>query len=255
MGIPFALSPLVDFLSREDADCLMTTRSDYPFPRGMGQLYEFTEPDIRRAVSAGGDVLDVGCGEGILAPLLFEEGAKRVVGFDISPDIIDVARQCWRKPEFLVGDAEDASFMAGLGKYDLVLVRNTFHHFHDKQRFLRLAPTLLKAGGTFLLIDLDHESNFSFAGVGATHLRFCCTHGLRTSLNLLAKTRLFLNKAMREHRQQDRNLLRQQGWFTSGQVERRLKEALPKVVYRRTGGILGYGGAYVATLRQEEITS
>lgn len=230
-------------------------RSHYPFPRGIGQLYEFTEPHIASEVPAGGEVLDVGCGEGTLVPLLLAAGAKRVVAFDISPEIIEVASQKHPGAEYLVGDAEDEQFTGRLGQYDLVLMRNAFHHFQEKERFVRLVPSLLKKDGTFLLIDLDYESNFVLWGVLATHLRFFFTHDPRDSIKLLAKTRMFLGKAMREHRRLDRRLLKQQGWFKATAIEGRLKKIHPRIAYRRIGEILRHGGAYIARLRKVEIAS
>jgi 2-polyprenyl-6-hydroxyphenyl methylase/3-demethylubiquinone-9 3-methyltransferase len=37
-------------------------------------------------------VLDAGCGPGIMAGYLINSGARKVVGFDVSPSMIDLAR-------------------------------------------------------------------------------------------------------------------------------------------------------------------
>ncbi len=227
-------------------------RVHYPFPRGVGQLYDFTEAHIAAVVPLGGEVLDVGCGEGTLVPLLWKAGARHVVAFDISSKIIEVAKERYPGSRYLVGDAEDDQFMRALGRYDLIVVRNTFHHFENKDAFLMRALGLLNRGGTLLLIDLDYESNFSFLGACATHLRFILTHPAWTSLKLISSTRFFLGKAMREHRYHDRRLLTQQGWYTAKGVQRQLKKLYPDISYRRVGDFLGCGGAYIALKRRAE---
>lgn len=220
----------------------------YPFPEGLAKLYDFTEPLIKAAIPADGNVLDIGCGDGTVARFMLQEGASRVVAFDISDKAIKIAKSNNPGPEYKVGDAEDSRFMKGLGRFDLVLARNTFHHFVDKERFLRAAPDLLNYGGTFLLIDLDYESNFAFFGALATHARFALTHLPLDSFRLLSRTRIFLGRSMREHRLRDRQLLTRQGWFKARDVERNLRQELPGAKYFRCGSLLGYGGAYVASL-------
>ena len=66
------------------------------------------------APRAGDDILDVGAGQGVLAPLILGPGAQ-YTGIDVSPALIQRARQ--RRPRvarFLVGDARRLDLVAAL---------------------------------------------------------------------------------------------------------------------------------------------
>ena len=66
------------------------------------------------APRAGDAILDVGAGQGVLAPVLLERGA-RYTGLDISPALIERARQRRsRAARFLVGDARRLDLVGAL---------------------------------------------------------------------------------------------------------------------------------------------
>jgi SAM-dependent methyltransferase len=220
-----------------------------PYPAGLPELYAFTEPTILQAAKGRCRLLDVGCGEGHLARLLSERAHCSVVAFDVNPTVL--AEACERNPgpTYLLGDAEDASFRAGLGLFDLILVRNVFHHFEDKEGFLKDVPHLLSPGGVLLLLDLDRESNYDPRGVLATHLTAIAKMGLWRGLKLMWRTRLFLAPLMRAHRREDIRRLMRQGWFTRSQVEDQLAHRLPGAHVRRLDGIGRWGGCYAVTWR------
>jgi magnesium-protoporphyrin O-methyltransferase len=77
----------------------------------------------------GARVLDAGCGAGPMSVALAERGAE-VVGVDISPALLDVARR--RTPEallprirYLAGDMLDA----GHGRFDYVMAMDSLIHY------------------------------------------------------------------------------------------------------------------------------
>lgn len=77
----------------------------------------------------GARVLDAGCGAGPMSVALAERGAE-VVGVDISPALLDVARK--RTPEallprirYLAGDMLDA----GHGRFDYVMAMDSLIHY------------------------------------------------------------------------------------------------------------------------------
>jgi cyclopropane fatty-acyl-phospholipid synthase-like methyltransferase len=62
-------------------------------------------------------VLDIGCGSGYFCSLMLQAGAKRVIGVDISPDIVKRAQHRFEKSgvhresfEFVVGSVTDSDF-------------------------------------------------------------------------------------------------------------------------------------------------
>lgn len=97
--------------------------------------------------------LDVGCGTGSFSRLLAER-AGRVVALDLSPRMIEIAKERSRKYsniEFEVADAtkwEHAS-----EQFDCVVSIAMLHHVAAEEMLLTMRR-LLKAGGTLAILDL-----------------------------------------------------------------------------------------------------
>jgi SAM-dependent methyltransferase len=104
---------------------------------------------------AGKRVLDLGCGSGDLTVLLALAGA-RVIGVDLSPGMVDVAR---RRVQSFVPDAE-AEFAAapaeqlplGDGSVDVILGRFILHHL-DVPRAAKECARVLAPGGQALFVE------------------------------------------------------------------------------------------------------
>ena len=100
-------------------------------------------------------VLDVACGPGIVACAAASH-ARHVTGIDLTPAMIDQARERQRKAgldniSWQVGDAtrlpfEDATF-------DVVLTRYSFHHIPDPAAALREMTRVCQRGGRVVVID------------------------------------------------------------------------------------------------------
>lgn len=76
------------------------------------------------AASHHGDAADLGCGPGYITQHLSEHGLS-VVGYDISPALIDEARRAYSELQFHVGDftaleAHDGSFGGIVSRYSLI---------------------------------------------------------------------------------------------------------------------------------------
>ena len=99
------------------------------------------------------DLLDVGCGTGLMIELLARECPNlRCTGLDLTPKMIEVAR-AKRLPnaEFLVGDSENLPFAAE--SFDAVICANSFHHYPNPQKFFDGAARVLRPGGRLILRD------------------------------------------------------------------------------------------------------
>ena len=97
--------------------------------------------------------LDVGCGTGSFSRLLAER-AGRVVALDLSPRMIEVARErSKRYPniEFEVADA--TRWVPGGEQFDCVVSIAMLHHVAIDEMLAKMA-SLLKAGGTLAILDL-----------------------------------------------------------------------------------------------------
>ncbi|WP_030266137.1 class I SAM-dependent methyltransferase [Streptomyces sp. NRRL B-24484] len=99
-------------------------------------------------------VLDLGCGTGSLSLLLARQG-HHVTGVDLAPAMIDRARAklaaAGLEAAFHVGDAGDPP--ARPGGYDALLSRHLVWTLPDPPAALRHWVSLLRPGGTLLLVE------------------------------------------------------------------------------------------------------
>ncbi len=97
-------------------------------------------------VSAGKDILDVGCGTGNLIPDYLKRNVSSVTAIDISPRMAEIAREKFDHPNVTVlcGDAEK---MITEKLFDCIVVYNAFPHFADQEGLIRHLASLLKSGG------------------------------------------------------------------------------------------------------------
>lgn len=65
---------------------------------------------VRDRVPVGGDVLDLGCGNGIPASQWLSDNGFRVTGVDLSDTMVDRARELVPEAKFLCGDITEVDF-------------------------------------------------------------------------------------------------------------------------------------------------
>jgi ubiquinone/menaquinone biosynthesis C-methylase UbiE len=108
---------------------------------------------------AGADVLDIGCGSGVFARYLAEQGAN-VVAADFSPRAIEYARKTMlkdvRNARAIVADVHDLPFCDE--SFDLTVCSSTLEHVVDPDRALSEMVRVTKSGGTFLLLMPNYMS-------------------------------------------------------------------------------------------------
>lgn len=104
---------------------------------------------------AGARLVDAGCGPGLVAAAFLEAGF-RVVGVDLSPEMIERARKrcgfAGDSAQFLVGSIHDAD-VGALGPFDGAYSRYVLHHVLDPRAFLKRQVDLVGAGGIVALCD------------------------------------------------------------------------------------------------------
>jgi SAM-dependent methyltransferase len=116
---------------------------------------------------AGKSVLDLACGNGTYTRNYRLGGAARVVGIDISEQMIALARKDEaadpRGIEYLVGDVRDPG---KLGEFDLVTATFLLHYAASREELLgmcRRAYENLRRGGRFVTLNQNglrwHELN------------------------------------------------------------------------------------------------
>lgn len=125
-------------------------------------------------VSAGTDVLDVGCGTGVLIGDYLARGVRSVTAIDLSPEMTRLAREKFPQENVTVlcGDVETAAFSR---RFDCVMVYNAFPHFPDPERLIAVLAGLLKPGGALTVAHgMSREAvDRHHAGPASVH-----SHGL-----------------------------------------------------------------------------
>ena len=98
-------------------------------------------------------VLDIACGEGYGANLIAQT-AQRVVGVDISQEVIDFTKEHYSKDNliFLQGSVDQIP-IEGHEKFDVIVSFETIEHVNEElqQDFLKEVKRLLKSDGIFIV--------------------------------------------------------------------------------------------------------
>jgi len=101
------------------------------FGTGLHETTRLCIRQLKKYVKQGNDVLDIGCGSGILAMLALKFGAKYVVGTDLDPCAIEATHENMKRNELATTQyevingniIEDSKVQdtVGYAKYDIVL--------------------------------------------------------------------------------------------------------------------------------------
>ena len=107
-------------------------------------------PDIKDKM-----ILDLGCGDGGMSRYFAENGAKRVLGLDISNNMIKLAKSKTQQAnvEYIVGEMENISKLNE--KFDIVFSSLAFHYVEDFEKLMADISGLLKPNG-ILLFSQEH---------------------------------------------------------------------------------------------------
>ncbi|MDL2273865.1 class I SAM-dependent methyltransferase [Oscillospiraceae bacterium OttesenSCG-928-G22] len=97
----------------------------------------------------GKTVLDAACGTGVLVPHLLSAGAARIVSLDLSPNMIEAAKQNYSDPRvrFVAGDLFDCSECG----FDTVFLYSAYPHFLKKEKLFAHIRSLLAPSGRFVI--------------------------------------------------------------------------------------------------------
>jgi predicted TPR repeat methyltransferase len=129
------------------------------------------------APQAALEILDAGCGTGWCGPLL-RPYARRLTGVDLSPSMLDRARDRQVYDQLIEGELT-AHLQETVECYDLVTAADTLVYFGDLQPVLAAAAGALRPRG-FLIFTVERASDEDSVGPGFSlqhHGRYCHTEG------------------------------------------------------------------------------
>jgi arsenite methyltransferase len=129
------------------------------------QFREWRERILDRAeLSEGETLLDVGCGDGLVAFGALERGAGLVIFSDISQDLLDESRRLARELDvvgccrFVLAPADDLHELAD-ESVDVVTTRSVLIYVDDKETAFREFHRVLRPGGRVSLFEPINRLN------------------------------------------------------------------------------------------------
>jgi SAM-dependent methyltransferase len=163
----------------------------------------------------GTDVLEVGMGIGIFTERILER-ARTVVGVDIVPEFLDIAREKFRgRPAVEIHQADMGAgippFLAGR-TFDTIVCMNVLEHIERDDRAVRDFLTLLAPGGRLVLVVPQYPWLYNTLDSNDGHFRRYREAGLR---------RLLLDAGFDVVHESRFNLAGILGWFVNGSLLRR----------------------------------
>jgi 2-polyprenyl-6-hydroxyphenyl methylase / 3-demethylubiquinone-9 3-methyltransferase len=116
----------------------------------------------------GLDVLDVGCGGGLLCEPLARLGAA-VTGIDLAPASIEAAARHARAADLAIEyrAARAEQLLAEDRRFDLVCAMEVVEHVADQEAFLRICAALVRPGGGLVLATLNRTFRAFALGIVA----------------------------------------------------------------------------------------
>ena len=138
---------------RNDFDCIALNEQ-----QGWNHNSHYHHFLLKQLTSKCKTILDIGCGTGEFSRLLAKR-ASRVIAIDLSPNMIEVAKeksQQYPNIDFQVADVLQWDFPRE--EFDAIFSIATVHHLPVEKLLPNLKATL-KPGGKLVILDLlEHES-------------------------------------------------------------------------------------------------
>jgi len=111
-----------------------------------------------RQFKSHGAVLDVGCGQGLLAPLI-RESCSRYLGVDLSSEAVRRAVVSEdAKIQFRQGDA--STFVPD-GKFDVIVFNEMLYYLEEPLATVRRYSRFLSEGGIFITSNVESRRSFA----------------------------------------------------------------------------------------------
>ncbi len=90
------------------------------------------------------DILDIGCGTGVMFPFYLERNVNSITAVDLSPEMVKIAKSKFPQVDVICGDAENITFEK---QFDMIMIYNAFPHFPNPELLIDNLSKVLKIGG------------------------------------------------------------------------------------------------------------
>ncbi len=167
-------------------------------PQGPSRPLHELNPHRLRYIERGAElnearVLDVGCGGGILSEAMARRGA-RVLGIDLAPELIEVARlhalDAKLALEYRTVAAETLA-VEQPAAFDVVTCMELLEHVPDPGSTIAALASLLRPGGTLFVSTLNRTpAAFAVAIVGAEYVARILPRGTHEYLKFIRPSEL-----------------------------------------------------------------
>ncbi|TSC63492.1 MAG: Uncharacterized protein G01um101493_425 [Microgenomates group bacterium Gr01-1014_93] len=135
-----------------------------PWERFLSNFKFWEEPYevVERILPEKGVVIDLGCGEGLLANYLALASLERkIIGFEIDPGRLERARKGIKNTTFKVGDIVNLSYPKG----DVYLLFHVLHHLPSEEaqeKVLKKIKEKLSSGGKLIIVEVYVETSIKY---------------------------------------------------------------------------------------------
>ncbi len=131
----------------------------------------FTAEDLERlshiidkiGVKKGMDILDLGCGTGVLFDILRRKVSKSgsITGVDFSIEMAEKAHRNFPFENVFVVDADAINLPFAENTFDMAVAFAAFPHFSDQQRAIDETHRVLKSGAKFYIFHLESSKGIA----------------------------------------------------------------------------------------------
>ena len=161
---------------RAPDECIVQLYSRFAefYERNMRTDLEYCGPEVLASAldrtlgvaAASLHVLELGCGTG-LAGMALRPHARSLVGIDLSPDMVEHAKETAWYDALEVAEITEWLSRSGDRDFDLIAACDTFIYFGDLRQVLRPAAARLRAGGRVAFtVERDEGSGFRLTDSG-----------------------------------------------------------------------------------------
>jgi SAM-dependent methyltransferase len=103
-------------------------------------------------------IVDIGCGTGHQVSSLSAKNLQ-VMGIDISPSMIQKAKENYPTGNYKIGDAQDSSLLSPMSATHILCLYFTLYYFKDKRQFFDNCMDWLMPGG-YLVVHMVNREHF-----------------------------------------------------------------------------------------------